>query len=129
MGDDSNLLELERKCKELRRHHGHANYETWVTSLWIDNEYETNKAAHRMGADAAKNAKDDEMVKKGIFTECEAAKIKLAGHLKDIIEDGNPIIEDSGLYNDILGANLQEIDWYELAEHYLPEGTCGIEKK
>ena len=126
MGDDSNRLELERKCRELRRYNGWANYETWVTALHIDNEYETNKEAHRMGAESAKNAKDDENVKKGIWTECEAAKFRLADQLKDQIEDGDPLIEKASVYHDILGANLQEIDWHELAAHYLPEGTCPI---
>ena len=129
MGDDSNRLDLEHKCKELRRYNGWTNYETWVTALWIDNEYETYKEAVRMGADAAKNAKDDENVKSGIWTECEAAKFRLADQLKDQIEDRNPLIDQANVYTDILGANLQEVDWHEVAAHYLPENTCEIEKK
>lgn len=126
MGDD---FELKQKCKKLQEYNGWTNYETWATALHIDNEYEIYQEAIRMGKESVKNAKKDENVKEGIWTECEAAKFRLADKLKDKIEDENPLIEDVSFYGDILGANLKEIDWHEIAEHYLPEDTCKIKKK
>ena len=42
-----------------------------------------------------------------------SAKINLANELKAAVEDGCPI--DSGLYRDLIGAALHEVDWHEIA--------------
>lgn len=113
-------FELEQKCAELKKYQGYTNYETWVTALWLGNDFETDSELHRKAEERAEQAKEDENVKNGIWTECEAAKLRLADDIQKMIEDGNPLV-DASLYTDILTANLQEVDWQEIAAGYLED--------
>lgn len=126
----ANDWELRKKCRELERYQGWTNYETWVTSLWIDNDYGLYSKIERTATEHAKTAKDDENVKKGIWTECEAAKFRLADDIKEKIEEANPLAEKANLYSDILSANLKEVNWNEIAANHLEDKiVCKKEKE
>ncbi len=101
-----------------KRYNGWTNYETWVTALWLGNDAATydywSEATRKSRASAPFAAQ----VKNGSWTIEEAARFALADQLKEEVTAAAPLAEAS-LYADLLGAALQEVDWHEMAEHYL----------
>lgn len=84
-----------------RSYNGWSNYETWCVALWIDNEESMQSEAHEMG----ERAIDPH---------------RLADALKNWIEEMQPDLGAS-MWADMLGAAMSEVDWREIAEHYMPE--------
>jgi hypothetical protein len=54
-----------------------------------------------------------------VFSQSERAVAGLASRLKEELEEGNPLGEQATLYADMLGAALSDVNWHEIAEHYL----------
>ncbi|MBL8812269.1 MAG: hypothetical protein JNM43_19040 [Planctomycetaceae bacterium] len=103
-----------------RPFNGWANYETWATALWLDNERSGYEQCRREAAECWKLA---ESPLASVGFECsqlEAAQILLAGRLADSIDHHNPI-EAPCLFADLLNAALGEVNWLEIAQHYLAE--------
>lgn len=103
-----------------QRYNGWTNYETWVTALWLDNDYATQCYWREVSRECRQSAPDTEQVAKGYWTINEAARFTLADRLKDEVTDNAPLSEAS-LYSDLLGAALQEVNWLEIATHYLSD--------
>jgi hypothetical protein len=75
-------------------YNGWSNYETWAVKLWLDNDgwqYERGmpKTAH-----------------------------ELAAYLKEEAQEMAPDL-GSSVYADLLGAAMDSVDWYEIAEAIL----------
>jgi len=93
---------------------GWKNYETWLVALWLDNdEYSYNYWRERTqeiweGATADKP-----------FSRRDRAMLELSDTLKDEVEDAAPELE--GIFLDLLNAALSEVDWREIADHWLDE--------
>ena len=103
-----------------RGYNGWTNYETWVVALWLDNEqpgylYWREQAAHHR-----QEAQHAPEVQRGIFTAEQAARCNLADQLKEEVVEASPLCEAS-MYTDLLGAALSEVDWLEIADHWLAE--------
>jgi len=102
------------------KYNGWRNYETWVTALWLDNDQASQeywRAETQSVYDAAHEATQ---VRQAIWTVEQARRIQLADRLKDVIEQESPVMGAS-LYADLMGAAIAEIDFQEIAEHYLDE--------
>lgn len=96
---------MNEKLLEGKKYNGWANYETWVVSLWLDNDegsYRYWRREARLGHAAGLDAHD------------------FGRQIREEIEDGSPLHEPS-LYADLLGAALAEVDWSEIAEARLDE--------
>jgi hypothetical protein len=95
------------------RYNGHANYETWATCLWLDND----EGSYRFWREEARDiwrryqADDD-----GLHT----AKSILAKRLQDEVSEAVPL-DGASLYSDLLSAALSEVDWFEIAEGMIDE--------
>jgi len=76
-------------------YNGWANYETWVTKLWIDNE----EGSHNYWQDEARRAKD-------AYT--------LGQTLREYHEENTPTAV--GVYADLLTASLGDVNWFDIAE-------------
>ena len=100
------------------RYNGWTNYETWAVGLWIDNDQGTYFYWRDEAASHAREADNDEMVRKGIWTTQEAARYNLARQLKDEIIEAAPDIEAS-VYSDLLQAAFDTVNWTEIAENLL----------
>lgn len=108
------------KLHEERGYNGWSNYETWAVSLWLDNEqssylyWREQAARHRQEAPTASD------FRRGILTEEQEARYNLAKQLKEEVTDASPLC-DASMYADLLGAALSEVDWMEIADHWLAE--------
>jgi|SRR6185436_6966929 len=96
-----------------KEYNGWYNYESWLVSLWIDNE-ESSQAYWAEQAQEAwdRTGKDDDDRKLD-------ASCFLAASLKDHFEESNPCTE--GFWADLMGAALSEVNWHEIAENMLEE--------
>lgn len=93
-------------------YNGWANYETWVTALWIDNEEGSYRARKELARDFVSIDGDDEPT-----NDVEGYAVAL----KEWVEE--TYLPDLGpsLAADLLNAALGEVDWREMAEHFLDE--------
>jgi hypothetical protein len=101
---------------ETERYQGWKNYETWAVALWLDNEEESYDESHALARAAWDDAEPDET-----FSRAEVARLALASSIKEWIERDNPLEGKNTLYSDLLNAALSEVDWHEIADHYLDD--------
>ncbi len=105
---------------ETERYNGWKNYETWVVNLGLGKEepsrrHWAERAEHWAGEPSTSERwSPAEAELRGLgLRPVRSAKFNLADELKAAVEDGCPI--DSGLYRDLIGAALSEVDWHEIA--------------
>ena len=89
---------------ENHSYNGWKNYETWNVALWIDND----QGSYNEARDITRSLGDKD------------APHKLADGLKDWIGEMAPDLGAS-LFSDLLGAALSEVDWFEIAKHYIED--------
>jgi len=92
-------------------YNGWKNYESWAVALWLDNDEGSYERAREMAREKRAEAGDSDRSAAGL----------LADGLKEWVTD--EMIPDLGssLAADLLGAAVSEVDWYEVAEHYLDD--------
>lgn len=91
-----------------KTYNGWANYETWVTKLWMDNE----EGSYHYWRERVQEYVQSEMD----YTE---NAYNLSQELKDTYEEVMPKTE--GVWSDLLNSAFQAINWYEIAESLLNE--------
>jgi ADP-ribosylglycohydrolase len=102
-------------------YNGHANYETWVMSMYLDGNYTgegTCRHYESMVASAVEDVREE--IEEGITAEeaTDNAIYSLAENLKANVE-AEILCDDSltsGIVGDLLGAALSEVDWNEIAK-------------
>lgn len=94
---------------------GWANYETWATMLWINNEQPVYNYWHERAREIMQEVKKHK--KHEYWTVDEEIKFTLADELKDEINDNMPSVK--GVYADLLQSAIDNIDYDEIAEAIL----------
>lgn len=97
-----------------KEYNGWHNYETWLVSLWIDNE----ESSQAYWAEQAQEAWDQ--TDKDSDDRTHEAACSLSESLKSHFEEANPC-QDNGFWSDLMGAALSEVNWREIAENMLEE--------
>jgi hypothetical protein len=97
-------------------YNGWSNYETWNVALWLDNDegtyHEMRDRMHGAVKAASRFLSGDDARDKALAL--------LADEIKDYVRNGEPDLGAS-MFADLLGAALSEVDWYEIAAHYLSD--------
>lgn len=95
------------------KYNGWTNYETWNVALWLDND----QGSQEYWRDAAEQAYRD--ADKGEDRKWDATCV-VADQLKDEINEAAPDL-GATCFADLLGAALSEVNWREIAEHYVDD--------
>jgi hypothetical protein len=91
-----------------KEYNGWTNYETWAVALWLDNEQGSQRYWQERAEEYVKtDGKED-------------ASRGLADELKEQHEEANPVT-DASVFSDLMGAALSEVNWFEIAQHYVDE--------
>jgi hypothetical protein len=98
----------------MAKYNGWSNYETWNVALWLDND--TSEYAQHIAQEIYDRTEANDT-----FTREEQAAIDLAQAIKDSVQEINPIAGQASMFADLLNAALDEVDWHEIAEHYLED--------
>lgn len=112
---------MARKQEQEEGYQGWANYETWATALWIDNdrgEYE-----HWRGV-RDEVLEDFSPHSEGAPTreyEWSDAAVALGDQMKESFEGQLAELKVDGMWGDLLRAAFDEIVWYEIAESLIEE--------
>lgn len=115
--DKIKQLETDLKTQaESKRYNGHANYETWVVSMYVDGNYDGEGTYRRYQEIALEHCRDN-TDSDGVLDR-DGAIGSLSNTLRDEMRDGEmretaPV---TGVYADLLGAALDEVAWYDIAE-------------
>lgn len=96
------------------KYNGWTNYETWCVALHLDNEQGSYDYWRAIAQEAWEQA-----VPTNAWTRSEAARFELSDRLKDEHEESKPDV--SGVWADMLNAALAEVEWDEIANHYLQD--------
>lgn len=89
-------------------YNGWSNYETWVVSLWMDNDEGSYDYARELAGEVI----GDE--------DFAYPRVTLADRLKDWHEESLPELEAS-VWSDLLGKAFGNVDWLEIADSLLSE--------
>ena len=92
-------------------YNGWKNYETWNVALWLDND----EGSYAWAREEAQNYLDENP------DSANDAAHQLARMLEEAHDDWNPLSDQPSTFCDLLGAALQEVDWFEIAEHLVRE--------
>lgn len=91
-------------------YNGWKNYETWAVKLWMDNCEGDQEFFSEMTKEVIENTE----IRGEYLTLEEYQLIDLSDALKEYFVDNQP--ETLGVYADLLGAALSEVNWREIAE-------------
>lgn len=109
-----------------KTYNGWTNYETWAVALWLDNEQGTQEHWRERAAYWLENAEPLKLLPADSDTNKQEnrAAYELSKELKDQHEEqSQEMLESyslgSSLWADLLGAALSEVNWREIAEHFV----------
>ena len=101
---------------EAKTYNGWTNYETWCVALWLDSDCGTYNHYQQL----AQHCFDDADIHEHLgITKVEHAVYELSKRIKEEVEEAQPEVQ--GLYADLLGAALSEVNWFEIASHYIDD--------
>lgn len=103
---------------------GWTNYETWAVNLWLDNE----EGVHDYWRERAQECWNEATPTSYSTREEEAVGLlahAIKDHHTDTVTEGcgifHPDYGTSSVFHALLGAALSEVNWGEIAKHFIEE--------
>ena len=93
---------------------GWSNDETETVAVWMDRDLGMQETVREIARDIWDNAAADEML-----TRQQAAWHSLSNIIKQLVKQENPLAEQASMFSDLLDQALTEVDWRQIAEHFL----------
>ena len=88
-------------------YNGWTNYETWLTNLWFENFEFTDQ------------------IEDGVFDDMDDDEIKefVADYIEEFVNEYTDQVvgETSGFVQDLVTSALGEVDWQDIADHYVDD--------
>ena len=103
-----------------KQYNGWSNYETWCVNLWLENEEPSYRYWRDQARLYAAYAPDSSLVWNEDYSIRDAARRMLADQLKAKVTDQSPLGKPA-VFSDLLQAALDEVDWDEIAQHWLAD--------
>ena len=103
-------------------HCGWFNFETWAVNLWMSNDAGSDEYYREMAQETYNTAQEETRADGSIlFTRDEVATRNLADCLKNDHEERQEEYSSQviGVFADLLSAAMSEVNWHEIAEHYI----------
>ena len=100
---------------------GFTNYETWCVHWWLANDQEISKRCQELATQATAIVEEASRTIAGIGTSAEAIRNLLANELSELVDEFNPVADQTTLFSDLMGSALGEVDWHEIADAILEE--------
>lgn len=94
------------------KYNGWSNYQTWLVNLWFDNEEYGQTMLRQFAKDSIRCAELHGRDRDNAVYECSKM-------IQNEVEENIPELE--GMFADLLSAALQEVNWYEIAEHIVDD--------
>ena len=94
------------------------NHATWAVAIWLDSDRDRHLYWCAQSRKCREDAPRAEAVLQGVTPAEEAAKYFLSEQLREEIAEDAPGVF-KGAYSELLKAALAEVNWDEIADHYL----------
>jgi len=89
-------------------YNGWSNYETWNANLWIDNDWRLSERIALHTGDLFSSYEDTDRITSLV-----------ADFIKILFVEQAPDLD--GFFGDIINQSLREVNWHEIARHYVDE--------
>lgn len=108
---------------ERKEYNGWTNYETWAVALWIDNDGGADRWIERAG-EILDQPWEPFYPSQDHARSCAH---QLGAEIKDEHEEGDPTANSESVYEDLMRAALSEVNWDEIAGHYVDAARTSAE--
>lgn len=98
------------------KYNGWTNRPTWLTALWIDNEFNSHCHWRRSAMEVWRESRTSKHVTDWNWNRTDAARVMLADRLRVELSAAAPT-EESNLFSDLLLFALSEVNWCEIADY------------
>ena len=103
-------------------YNGWTNYETWLVNLHIDNTQSSQEEWRAEAEAALEVAREDLEAVSDVPFDDTKVREEAIHVLRRLMQEefcGEQAPELPGFYGDLLRAALSEVNWYEIARHYI----------
>lgn len=102
----------------VNEYNGFRNRETWLVNLWIANDEGLHNAVDSMIAESLRKAIYKSAKKGSVLSNAPERALYILGRkLREFLQEHAPVSD--GLYGDLLGNALAEVDYDQLADLYV----------